>query len=76
MGWHFEAISPCRRLKVSGDILGRHGKYLALLGDAGSPGGRWVGHGRTARSAARNVIKIAEADLRRVDAVLRNLPEV
>lgn len=74
LGWHFEAISPCGRLKVS--YAGHAGSsYIAFLGDAGSTGGRWVEHGQTPESACRKVIRRGHDELREVHALIDDLPK-
>lgn len=59
LGWHYKAISPCGRIKVTSH-------NCAFLGDPGSSGGRWAEHGRTPKSAVRNVIAAAKKDLAKI----------
>lgn len=76
MGWYYEAISPCGRLKVSPSVhRGRVLHYTAFLGPASSPGGRWAEHGGTAEEAIRNVVRVGVEDLRELGAYFRDLPQ-
>jgi len=59
LGWHYQAVSPCRRLKVHPNGTG----YTAFLGEASSPGGTWAEHGRTPESAIRAVVRVAKREV-------------
>jgi len=67
LGWHYSAISPCGRIKV-------HKGFIAFLGDPDSSGGRWAEHGKTAKSAIRNTIAVAKAELKKIGGYLTGLP--
>ena len=74
LGWHHAAISPCKRIKVhpSGSRSVRDG-WNAFLSNAGESGGLWVGHGRTAKGAVRDVVRIAKAEVARLAAMVAGL---
>ena len=67
LGWHYRVWSPCGRISV-------HPHYTAFLGDPFESGGRWAEHGKTARSAIRNVIAVAKAKLEEINANIVGLP--
>jgi hypothetical protein len=74
LGWHYETISPCGRIKVSpseGNKPLRNA--IAFLGEPGSPGGRWACHGKTPKQAMTAVIASAKADLAKIDAQIQGL---
>jgi len=74
MGWYPYVVSECGRVKVHPDVYGgRIRGYTAFLGEPG-PGGRWAEHGLTARAAAQRVMDVAQADLRRIGALVTALP--
>lgn len=66
MGWHYRALSPCGRVKVSGE----RDSYLAFLGEPDSGGGRWAEHGPTPEDAIRAVVKAAVTDLNAIGAMI------
>jgi hypothetical protein len=66
LGWHYGALSPCRRIYVYGE----RGSYSALLGEAGSFSGRYIGHGKTPKQAIVAVVEAARADLASIGALL------
>ena len=70
LGWHYCANSPCGRIKVHKG----HNDYFAFLGEPDSCGGRWSADGKTARSAIRNVIAMAKAELKEINAHITGLP--
>jgi hypothetical protein len=61
LGWHWEVIDATGCLSVGpcGD------EYMAFLGEGTprTPGGRWVGHGKTARKAIVDAIRQAKREL-------------
>ena len=78
LGWHYEVISPCGRIKVIvTHHLAKNAKtYTAYLGEKGEPGGRWVDTSRTPEGAIKKVIEKAQRDLKRLGASLKGLPTV
>lgn len=64
LGWHYEVISPCKRMKVSPGVL--HGYYHAFIGEPGSPGGTWSEYGLTARGAILNTLRVARLEVARL----------
>lgn len=76
LSWHYSAISPCGRLKVSPCMVRLDRKitsWIAFLGE-GETGGRWAEHARTPQSAIRNVVRRGREELAGIDALLRDLP--
>jgi hypothetical protein len=65
LGWHSGSVSVCGRLNV----YPSYGAFSAFLGEPGK-GGRWVGRGRTPRSAVRNVVAMAVLELRELQVLL------
>jgi len=63
LGWHWRVVSKCGRLKVSLFVRKDYKQYTALLGEASSPGGKWVGHGKTSAAAVKDVLKTAREDI-------------
>lgn len=57
LGWHCAVENGV--LKIHPDSSG----YIVLIGEEGSEGGRWTGHGRTVRSAVRKAIAAARAEV-------------
>lgn len=66
MGWYYSALSPCGRIKV-------HPGFCAFLGIPNEPGGRWAEHGRTAKQAVANVIRVAKRDLAKINSYIVGL---
>jgi hypothetical protein len=75
LGWHWEVISPCGRLKVHPSrgpgrkIVG----YTAFLGEPDSPGGKWAEYGKTPQAAIDAVVKVAKAELSKFGAMIGGL---
>jgi len=70
LGWHYQAVSPCRRLKVHPS----HGKgYIAFLGEADFPGGTWAEHGATPAAAVRAVVCLARRDVADITSLIGGL---
>lgn len=57
LGWHCAVENGV--LKVHPSSSG----YTVLIGEEGSGGGRWVGHGRTVRGAVRKAIAAARTEV-------------
>lgn len=74
LGWHYKAISPCKRLQVYGKNHGRD-SYSAFLGNRGETGGRWVANGKTPKLALMAVMDAARRELAKIGAMITNLPE-
>lgn len=68
-GWHYEAISPCLRVRVHAHRDG----HSAYLGEADSAGGRWVGHHEGPLEAVRAVIATGRAELAKMGAIFESL---
>lgn len=71
LGWHWNVISPCRRIKVH--PFNDRGPYNAFLGAPGEPGGYWAEDARTPEAAVRKVVKVAKAWLARFSAYVEGL---
>jgi hypothetical protein len=71
LGWHYKAVSECDRITVHLSHLG--GEFFALLGEAGSGGGRWSGHGMTPQSAVDIAIQEAREELSQFADLLEGL---
>jgi hypothetical protein len=64
LGWHYSAISACGRWKIHPSARkGKVESYHAFLGDADSPGGRWVESGATPQEAIENTRKTAREEI-------------
>ncbi len=72
IGWHYSASNEDGRISVS-PIPGFG--YHAFLSEPGtfSCRGRWAENGKTAKSAVRNVVRKAKADLAKMNALLAGL---
>lgn len=71
LGWHWKVISPCRRWRVSPNVYRRKiESYSAALGQADSPGARWIAHGKTPESAIRNARRAARSEVAALSALL------
>jgi hypothetical protein len=72
LGWHYNVISPCGRIKISGKELE---SYTAFLGDKKEKccGGTWAESGRTPEEAMANVIKAAKHQLNKINAAISGL---
>lgn len=69
LGWHYNVISPCGRIKISGGI----GKfYTAYLGDKKEKicMGTWAESGTTPEQAMASVIRVAKTQLDKINAAL------
>lgn len=76
LGWHFDAISACGRLKVSRvsrDL--KHGSSLAFLGE-GTTGGRWAEHGRTPHLAVLAVLEVARQEAKAIVELLNGFESI
>lgn len=79
LGWYWNVISPCGRIKVSPQSHPENGipsYYTAFLGDADEDGccGRYAEFGDTPRDAIKNVLRKAKGDLKRLNAALAPAP--
>lgn len=72
LGWHFQAISPCGRIKVVGNR--RHG-YTAFLGEVDFPGGRWSEHGKLPEQAVAAVLRKAKVERDEIAQLLNGLED-
>jgi hypothetical protein len=73
LGWHYNVQSPCGRIRVhADDYMGRITGYTAFLGAKNDAGGRWVAHGRTPKTAVRNVLKTAKRYLDEIKEMIEN----
>ena len=70
LGWHFGAISPCRRMFVT---KGGTRAFTAYLGAKDSYSGHYVGRGTTPRLAIQDAINVCKADLERIGAYIVGL---
>jgi hypothetical protein len=72
LGWHYNVISPCGRIKISGKEFGT---YTAFLGDKKDTVciGSWAEHGNTPEQAMARVIKTAKAQLAKINAAIDGL---
>lgn len=76
LGWHFKAVSPCGRVKVTENrYQGKVTGYAAYLNEAGRTGGRWVGDGDTPAEALENVIATALRSRDKIVAMLAGLAD-
>lgn len=73
MGWYASAVSSCGRVRVSANVWWKDKSvsYTAFLGE-----GKWAEQGETPRKAVLKVYEVATAELNRLNAVLRGLPQV
>lgn len=61
MGWFFRAVSASGTIKVSVSVShGNEEDFLAFIGEAGFPGGQFVGRGDTPKGAVAVVIQLAQ----------------
>lgn len=68
MGWFYQAISPCQRIKVSGPSYGLK-DFTAYLGDADPcGGGRWVASSKTPIGSVRDVVHKAMENIAALEA--------
>jgi len=77
LGWHYQAVSPCGRFKVSCDPGNgyRGSTFTAFLGDAdGHSGGRWAQTADSPEEAILAVAREAVADLHKIGAVFLDMP--
>lgn len=74
--WHYDAISPCGRLKVSPCTTSRRsGRVVTWMAFFGEPdhGGRWYAHGRSPHAAVRSAIAAGLEQLKAITALFRGL---
>ncbi len=71
LGWYHKAVSACGRIKVH--PAPGCGGFAAFLGEAGSPGGRWVEQGSTPQEAVDAVVAAGRETLDEVAALLEGL---
>ena len=73
LGWHYRAVSSCKRFKVhsDGDKI-----FTAFLGDADSSGGFWSATATTPKMALRQALHKAQEEVQRLTAVLTDLPPI
>jgi|GEM_PF-852899 len=77
LGWHYQAVSPCGRFKVSCDPGNgyRGSTFTAFLGDTGGHcGGTWAKTADTPEEAILAVAREAVADLHKIGAVFLDMP--
>lgn len=70
LGWHARAVSASGTVKVC--ARGDRG-YVAYLGDANFPGGRWVEYGDTPKGAVSAVMAQAKAEIDKLTGWLEGL---
>lgn len=89
MGWHYNVISPCRRISLheywsgvdkDAGIVDKLAKlvpnhYSAFLGEVDSGTGRWVGDGATPEEAVRDAVARGEDNLAKIGALITGLEE-
>lgn len=64
LGWHYEARSPCDRIRVSPFVFrGKIESYTAFIGDPEGAGGIWTGSGSNPTTALEEAKKQARAAL-------------
>lgn len=64
LGWHWEAISPCRRIHVSyNETHGVASRWSASIQRAGDFGILWHGYGRTPDAAIKRAIADLESKI-------------
>lgn len=71
LGWHYNVISPCGRIKICGD----GDSYTAFLGDKKDKFcvGTWAVSATTPEDARDAVIAHAKKQLKKIDAALKGL---
>lgn len=70
LGWHYSATSACGRWKVTA----YPGGFMAFLGEADSPGGRWAESGKTPRAAICATWAVAKRKIDEMTAFLTAAP--
>jgi hypothetical protein len=73
LGWYYNAVSACGRIKVHPHHHGKSVDYTAFLGEAGSGGGTWAEHGKTAAQSVRNVVAMGKRALAKMGAIFNGL---
>ena len=73
LGWHYNAISPCGRIKVHCYTYDDEISFTAFLGEVDSCGGWWTEHGETPQAAVANVVATGRAELAKIQAKLEGL---
>lgn len=73
LGWHYAAVSPCRRIKVHHSSRSDRSSYTAFLGDYGSHGGHWTATHEDPKEAVRAVVNVGREALSRMGAVFTDL---
>lgn len=73
MGWHYAAISSCRRVKVH---PGAFRGYHAFVGRDTSPGGEWVAYDKTPKRAVEAACRMAQGELLKMSQLLQDLPKI
>lgn len=75
LGWHFNVISPCGRIKISWDVFHNKDYYTAYLGNADEVicSGKWVESADTPEKAMKKVIQSAKRSLNQINATLEGL---
>jgi len=65
LGWHYRALSACKRIKVNPNHWGGKNpeSYSAFLGAPDFPGGKWAVSGKTPEEAVKLVIAYAKKDV-------------
>ncbi len=68
MGWYYNAVSPCGRLKVHEhkDVK----QYLAFLGEPDFPGGSYTAWGETPKESIALVIAVTKAHLAKIGGLI------
>lgn len=75
LGWFYNVVSPCGRVKVSGPSGYGDEWYTAYLGEAADPtcSGKWAESANTAEEAIAKVVAAAKRDLFALGAILKGL---
>lgn len=69
-GWHYQVVSPCKRLKIHPST----GKgFTAFLGPSGGIGGRWAEHADTPQEAINATVAKAVEEYNEIAIIIKGL---
>jgi hypothetical protein len=75
LGWHYDVISPCRRIRVHGPYAMIHmgEPFMVTIGEKDEVGFQWSASSKNPKTAMKKVIALAKADLAKLGAKLKGL---
>lgn len=77
LGWHFEVVSPCRRIRIHACKNARHTEYVALLSTpvphARAYGRLFIGVGKTPTAAINQIRKQGRAYIKQLQTMLEGI---